>query len=410
MGDLRIVRWARIAIGTLLTFTFLGEPASASRWRPDTADSGLVELGILNQTIEVSAGDTLSGLLEQQGVVGSLRAEVALAISALFDLSRLRPGHQLELFWGDGPEHRLKRMVLVVDDGVRIEIELATSIQVTKVEPEVQTQNMQADLEIAGSLFDTFELAAIPLQFAVELSGILGGLVDFRSELQGGERVVLAWREDRDSEGILVGNPTLRYAQLNLVDRVLEIAAPDQAAQAALIYENGKLIRTFSPPVVGARLSSVFGRRKHPVYGNVRLHTGVDYAAAKGTPVSATSPGQVAFVGRIRGYGRVVDIDHGSGVTTRYAHLSKYSGGLRKGFRVQAGDIIGEVGSSGTATGPNLHFEMRINGRPIDPLKSGPGLVNNRPSQVELQRLAKLRKQYTTGADSRFQFASGTRK
>ncbi len=410
MGDLRIVRWTRIAIGTFLTFTFLWEPASASRWRPNAVDSGLVEHGILNQTIEVSAGDTLSGLLEQQGVVRSLRAEVALAISALFDLSRLRPGNQLEVFWGDGPEHRLKRMVLVVDDGVRIEIELASSIQVTKVEPVVQTQNMQADLEIAGSLFDTFELAAIPLQFAVELSGILGGLVDFRRELQGGERVVLAWREDRDSEGILVGNPTLRYAQLNLEERVLEIAAPDQAAQAALIYENGKLIRTFSPPVVGARLSSVFGRRKHPVYGNVRLHTGVDYAAAKGTPVSATSPGQIAFVGRIKGYGRVVDIDHGSGVTTRYAHLSNYSGGLRKGFRVQAGDIIGEVGSSGTATGPNLHFEMRINGRPIDPLKSGPELVNNRPSQVELQRLAKLRRQYTTGADTRFQSASGTRK
>lgn len=112
----------------------------------------------------------------------------------------------------------------------------------------------------------------------------------------------------------------------------------------------------------------MFGQRRHPVFGNVRMHTGVDFAAAKGTPVRATAPGRIAFVGRRSGYGRVVEIAHGANTTTRYAHLSAVPEGLVQGQRVMAGDIIGNVGATGTATGPNLHYEVRVDGRPTDPL------------------------------------------
>ncbi|SFP85064.1 M23 family metallopeptidase, partial [Tranquillimonas alkanivorans] len=124
----------------------------------------------------------------------------------------------------------------------------------------------------------------------------------------------------------------------------------------------------FAQPVEGARLSSVFGRRKHPVYGNVRMHTGVDFAAARGTSVRATAPGRISFIGWRGGYGRVVEIAHGADTLTRYAHLSAVPKGLAKGQRVMAGDMIGRVGATGTATGPNLHYEVRVDGRPTDPL------------------------------------------
>jgi murein DD-endopeptidase MepM/ murein hydrolase activator NlpD len=101
------------------------------------------------------------------------------------------------------------------------------------------------------------------------------------------------------------------------------------------------------------------------------MHTGVDFAAARGTPVQATAPGRVSFIGRRGGYGRVVEIAHGSDTLTRYAHLSAVPDGLTQGQRVMAGDTIGRVGATGTATGPNLHYEVLVNGRPTDPLSDG---------------------------------------
>uniref|UniRef100_UPI002621C277 M23 family metallopeptidase n=1 Tax=uncultured Jannaschia sp. TaxID=293347 RepID=UPI002621C277 len=136
----------------------------------------------------------------------------------------------------------------------------------------------------------------------------------------------------------------------------------------ATIYLDGEVQRVFAQPVDGARLSSVFGRRVHPVFGNMRMHTGVDFAAAQGTPVQATAPGRIAFIGRRGGYGRVVEIAHGADTMTRYAHLSAVSDGLAEGQRVAAGDTIGRVGATGTATGPNLHYEVLVDGRPTDPL------------------------------------------
>ena len=98
------------------------------------------------------------------------------------------------------------------------------------------------------------------------------------------------------------------------------------------------------------------------------MHTGVDFAAARGTPVHATAPGRVSYVGWRGGYGRVVEIAHGSDTVTRYTHLSATADGLAKGQRVEAGEMVGRVGSSGTATGPNLHYEVLVDGRPTDPL------------------------------------------
>jgi murein DD-endopeptidase MepM/ murein hydrolase activator NlpD len=97
------------------------------------------------------------------------------------------------------------------------------------------------------------------------------------------------------------------------------------------------------------------------------MHTGIDYAAPVGTEVSATGAGRVIFASTIRGYGTTIDIDHGGGVVTRYAHLSEIAEGVREGTRVKAGDEIGAVGATGLVSGPNLHYEVRVDGRPVDP-------------------------------------------
>ena len=147
---------------------------------------------------------------------------------------------------------------------------------------------------------------------------------------------------------------------------MLELVATE-AAGPVIVFEDGEAVQRSAAPILGARLSSVFGRRNHPVLGGVRMHTGIDYAAPVGTDVSATGAGRVIFAGTIRGYGTTIDIDHGGGVVTRYAHLSEIAEDVRVGTRVKAGDEIGAVGATGLVSGPNLHYEVRVDGRPIDP-------------------------------------------
>jgi len=126
------------------------------------------------------------------------------------------------------------------------------------------------------------------------------------------------------------------------------------------------------------------------VFGDVRMHTGVDFAAPHGTPVHATAPGRISFVGRRGGYGRVVEIAHGSDTMTRYAHLSSVPDGLVVGDRVAAGDNIGRVGATGTATGPNLHYEVRVDGRATDPMSEERLAAAASQTEISTNVLARL--------------------
>ena len=121
-------------------------------------------------------------------------------------------------------------------------------------------------------------------------------------------------------------------------------------------------------PIPYARLSSGFGGRRHPVLGKMRMHKGVDYAAGTGTPIQAAGDARVEFVGWKGGYGRTVILNHGQGKTTLYAHMSRF-GRIKPGQRVEQGALIGYVGSTGMSTGPHLHYEFRVNGAHVNPLK-----------------------------------------
>ena len=135
--------------------------------------------------------------------------------------------------------------------------------------------------------------------------------------------------------------------------------------------KEGKNVRKalLKTPLDGARLSSSFGMRKHPISGFNKLHKGVDFAAPKGTPVYAGGNGVVEMVGRNGGYGKYIRIRHNNAYKTAYAHLNNYKKGIHKGSRVNQGDIIGYVGSTGNSTGPHLHYEIIYQGKQINPMK-----------------------------------------
>ncbi|WP_073110293.1 M23 family metallopeptidase [Pollutimonas bauzanensis] len=118
------------------------------------------------------------------------------------------------------------------------------------------------------------------------------------------------------------------------------------------------------------KINSAFGYRLHPVSGKWAGHQGIDYAATKGTPIRATAQGEVTFIGVQNGYGKVIFVEHDNAYSTVYAHQSRFKRGLRKGDRIEKGQIIGYVGSTGTASGPHLHYELRVNNQPVDPVQA----------------------------------------
>lgn len=322
---------------------------------------------VLSQsTATIASGDTLDSVLGRAGISPNVRAEAALALAGVYDLTELRPGHRLEWAAEKIDPTRLLRLSLFVDDGVEINLSFNGPITAERLDPPIREVDRRETLTLQGPLFEALVGAKAPERFAVDLTALLAGQVDFRRDIKGGESFALVWREDQLPDGSIAGEPRLNYARLELTDRVLELVASD-AAGPVIVFEDGEAVQRSAAPILGARLSSVFGRRNHPVLGGVRMHTGIDYAAPVGTKVSATGAGRIIFAGTIRGYGLTVDIDHGGGVVTRYAHLSEIADTVEQGTRVKAGNRIGAVGATGLVSGPNLHYEVRVDGRPIDP-------------------------------------------
>ena len=352
----------------------------ATAWAEDAPDLGslpLLQVAFADRPVsaiepplstwsrDIAPGETLDFLLSEAGLAAPDRAEVALALGAEYDLRRLRPGHSVTV--ASTMDGSPRTVALAVEDGVRIEVVFGERLSTQVVTPDPEIVTLAGEAVIDSSIFAALEEAGIPARFSVDLAQMLGGTVDFRREMAGGEALRLLWREARVGED-RIGQPELAFAALEIGGSLYEIVWPDDGSGQATIYVDGEVLRVFAQPVEGARLSSVFGRRTHPVFGNVRMHTGVDFAAARGTPVQSTAPGRVSFIGWRGGYGRVVEIAHGSDTMTRYAHLSAVPDGLAQGQRVAAGDVIGRVGATGTATGPNLHYEVLVDGRPTDPL------------------------------------------
>lgn len=322
---------------------------------------------VLSQpTVTIAPGDTLDSVLSRAGIPPTVRAEAALALAGVYDLTDLRPGHRLTWVADKSDATRLLRLSLFVDDGVEINLSFNGPVMAEKLDPPIREVDRRETLTLQGSLFEALVAANAPERFAVDLTALLAGQVDFRRDIKGGESFALVWQEDQLPDGSISGEPRLNYARLELSDRVLELVTSN-AAGPVIVFEDGEAVQRSAAPILGARLSSVFGKRNHPVLGGVRMHTGIDYAAPVGTDVSATGAGRVIFAGTIRGYGLTVDIDHGGGVVTRYAHLSEIADTVEQGTRLKAGNRIGGVGATGLVSGPNLHYEVRVDGRPIDP-------------------------------------------
>ncbi|ARS52865.1 M23 family metallopeptidase [Kushneria marisflavi] len=256
----------------------------------------------------------------------------------------------------------------------------------TTMQAGVDTLIIGRDVVIETTLYEAFSAEEVPTRFATKLETLLSEFMEAPVEFSASERIQLVWEEDRRQDGTRIGPPRLNYVALPDQAEPVEIIWPVARKGGVAFFQDDILLDTLRLPVPGARLTSRFGNRRHPVYGGVRPHNGIDLAAPAGTPVIATAPGRVSFLGRQGGYGQVIEVEHDTGAISRYTHLSRFSPQLVVGDLVNAGESLGKVGSSGLTTGPNLHYEVRVNNQPFDPLDQGQRIMlGEQPTQKEYE-------------------------
>jgi murein DD-endopeptidase MepM/ murein hydrolase activator NlpD len=195
--------------------------------------------------------------------------------------------------------------------------------------------------------------------------------VDFQREIQPNDKFEVLYDQYVNGAGELVHAGQIRYAMLELSGKPIRIYHYVPADGKADFFDpRGESVRKalLRTPIDGARLTSRFGMRQHPILGYTAMHRGIDFAAPTGTPIQAAGNGTVEFIGPNGGYGNYVRIKHTNAFSTAYAHLSGFAKGLRKGGRVSQGQAIGYVGSTGSSTGPHLHYEVLSGGTQINPL------------------------------------------
>lgn len=313
----------------------------------------------------VGPGESLDVLLAEAGLDAATRAEVSDAIGGEYDLRRLKPGHRLAL--KIAPDGLPQNATLEIDDGVNIQAVFGAAPSVRVVPPTLETVRQAGETEIGSSVYAALDEAGIPTRFATDLELVFSGTLDLRRALVGGEYLRVSWRENR-LKGRVIGEPVIDFAELDLGDARYEVVWPGDESRRTSIFKDGRLILAFDQPIRGARLSSAFGMRAHPIHGNVRMHNGVDFAAEEGAAIYATQSGRISFIGRRSGFGLMIEVEHAQDIQTIYAHLSAVNETLDIGQRIAAGEEIGSVGSTGTSTAPHLHYELRVEGRPVPPL------------------------------------------
>lgn len=328
------------------------------------------------KTISIRAGETLEQALIR---VGALRDDVAGALRSLgraFDARDVRRDDQVTVILQ--PTTNGNRLA-----GISLASGADQSLTVTRgFDDSFHTRTMATNLRrttlrVAGVLGEGGLMNAVREQGAPEraadaIADAFAYDIDFERDIGPGAEFELMYDRVSDSRSQVAREGEPVFARLTTAAgrsiQLYRFQAPG-ASRSEWYDAAGRTARRFlmRTPVNGARLTSNFGMRRHPVLGYSKMHTGVDFGAPVGTPILAAGDGVVTRASYFGAYGNTVDVDHGGGWSTRYAHASRFAAGLGVGDRVKQGDVIALVGNTGRSTGPHLHYEIRRDGAPINP-------------------------------------------
>jgi murein DD-endopeptidase MepM/ murein hydrolase activator NlpD len=281
-------------------------------------------------------------------------------IEKTFDLRKLKAGIKI-LFYQDQASKKLVKIIIPIENDINLNVFIAENIVVEKKYLKTKLESHSKEYLITNSLYSDGIKNNIPIEILTKLIRLYSFDLDFQRDIRKDTKVSISYDskniEDRDQQ--YFGD--INYALIEIEINKLEYFK-FKTDEGFIDYFNKKgenvkksILKT---PIDGARLSSTFGIRKHPILGYNKMHRGVDFAASKGTSVFAGGNGTIEFAGKNGGYGNYIRIRHNNEYKTAYAHLLGFKKGISTGIRVNQGNVIGYVGSSGRSTGPHLHYEI----------------------------------------------------
>ncbi len=335
----------------------------------------------------VKKGDSVSSILRDQGATAEEAKAIAATLGPRGRDGGLKDGEKLRILMAPaGPGQRLQPYRVIVANDSSIEAVAALSDLGKYVAVDVQSMNTATEtadnsedddddgsgVRLYQSIYETALRNKVPPAVIEDMVRIYSYDVDFQRKVQPGDSFDVFYAGE-DEGGATTEKNEVLFASLSVggeTKKYYRFQTPDDAV-VDYYDETGKSAKKFlvRKPVNNAVMRSGFGGRRHPILGYVKMHTGVDWATAYGTPIFASGNGVIEKIGPEGGYGKYIRIKHNNGYETAYGHMSAFAKGLEAGKRVRQGQVIGFVGSTGQSTGPHVHYEILVNGRFVDPMR-----------------------------------------
>ena len=324
----------------------------------------------LSKEVVVANGDTLSTVFAKVGLPQATVHDVLASSKEAKQFARLKVGQRLEFELDD--QGNLAQLRSQLNKLESVQLERSGTSYVFKKEqlkPDVSTAYAYGRIE--SSLFLAAKRAGLSHNLTMDLANVFGYDIDFAMDIRKGDSFEVIY-EQKTVAGDRVGTGNILAARFtNRGKSYTAVRYTNKQGNSSYYTADGQSMRKafIRTPVDFARISSRFSNgRKHPILNKIRAHKGVDYAAARGTPIKSAGDGKVLLAGRKGGYGNTVVIQHGNRYRTLYAHMQGFAKGVRNGSSVKQGQIIGYIGTTGLSTGPHLHYEFQVDGVHVDPL------------------------------------------
>ena len=321
----------------------------------------------------IKSGETFDKILNGYSIDKEQVKAIKENLSKKTDINKLNTKQSIQITV-DQTNNKIKEFIFQISNTEKII--LSKTNEISKFNEEVLVLKLNKKIIyseniILQSLYKAATDQNIPPNTIIEFARIYGFQVDFQRDIRKGDKFQIMYEIFIDNKDKIIQTGEILFANLKLSGQDNSLYYFDKKDVQGHYNKNGKSVQKalMKTPINGARLSSSFGMRKHPIDGFNKMHRGTDFAAPKGTPIMASGNGIVKKAGWCGGGGNCVKIKHNSTYETVYAHMSKFARGIKKGVRVKQGQTIGYVGSTGKSTGPHLHYEVIVNGKRVNSQK-----------------------------------------
>jgi len=319
--------------------------------------------------IKVKQGQTFSEILDNFNFENKEKFEIINSISEVFNLRGLNVNQKIIFLTNEN--EIIEKIIIELDFNTNLIVNLDSQINVEKRNLETFSSIESQEYLITNSLYADGINNNLPNQILIKLIQLFSFDLDFQRDIRKDTQVSVSYEKNYVENKPDYSFGDIEYAKIKIKNNTLEYFK-FLTDDGFIDYFNreGKNVKKsiLKTPLDGARLSSNFGMRKHPISGYNKMHKGIDFAAPIGTPVYAGGNGVVEIAGVNGAYGKYIRIRHNNEYKTAYAHLNGFKKGITKGVRVNQGDVIGYVGSTGSSTGPHLHYEIIYQNKQINPL------------------------------------------